>query len=616
MAQGDEINPNPPRTGEELEFGPDASDEELVNTIDTWINESNSYHEILLKAQSQCVSYYVGNQTDRALIPAFNSRTVRNRIFEGTETIVPIVTSSAHQFVAIPGLENEASLRRSQKVQSVLSRKYEELDTQGKLEEAVRDIILKRFGVIEWFWDVEIDDVGIRVVDPKLMLIPPLRLLPKDLPYLIRIHEFTREEIEDQFPDLSDDDIEKLTLGRTVATQFAGRSGRNGLGNLGTITSDAAPQEGLPEVFQVFETWTDDYVAWKNGNEILRREPNPYWDFEGEPGQGAQGGEAPGELEFFNFLDRPTKPFVFMTPFRTGELPVALTSLCEIAIPIQDDINVQKRQIVNNLVRMGNARILADKGALEDEMLEQITNEPGLQIVGDGVASENRIRFEPGTPLPASHFANLEDSLKAFDDIFGTQPAIRGGSQSQTLGGQQLNRQQNLTRIDLITRSVNRGVSELANGIVQLMRLFYTDKKVVRLLGTDGAVEFINFSRADIESNTIINVTSGPTPPESPVQRAQKAIQMWQLGATDPISFYQDMGVPNPEERAKKLQAWKTGQLLEQTEANIATARAGAAARGGAAESSKGVETPANAQQRSEQAVNETAPAALPRVSK
>lgn len=622
MATGDQINPNPPATGEELKFGSSATDEQLVNTIDTWINESNSYHNILLQAASEGVSYYMGNQTDMSIIPRFNSNTVRNRIFEGTETLVPIITGSAHQFVAMPGNEDENSLKRSQKVQQILTRKYDDLNIQGLLEEAVRDIILKRYGVLEWFWDHTIDDVGVRVVDPKLILMPPLRLLPKDLPYILRIHEFTKSEIEEEFPDFKE--VDELTPGKTVATEFVGRTGRGGIGHLGSLSSVGGIAD-LPEIFQVIEARTDEFWVWKNGTVILRKEANPYWDFEGErqgedtrkkPKEGEEASKDERELKFFNHLEKPSKALVFMTPFRTGEVPVAVTSLAEIAIPIQDDINTQKRQIVNALVRMGNPRILVDKGAIEDEMLMQITNEAGLQIVGDGIASENRVRFEPGTPLPASHFSNLQDSLSAFDDVFGIQPALRGASASKTLGGQQLNRQQNLSRVDLITRSVNRGMGELADGIIQLQRMFYTEKKIVRLLGVDDAVEFIEFSRDDIDDNIVVDVKSGPTPPQGPVARQQNAIQMWQLGAIDPVSFYQDMGVPNPEERAKKLQAWKTNQLLLKTEADIAVANAGATARGGGTESSKGVETPANAQQRSEKAVNETAPAALPRTPK
>ena len=48
----------------------------------------------------------------------------------------------------------------------------------------------------------------------------------------------------------------------------------------------------------------------------------------------------------------------------------------------------------------------------------------------------------------------------------------------------------------------------------------------------------------------------------------------------------------------------------------MATAQAGAAAKGGGADSARSVETPANAQQRSEQAATGSTPAALPRTPK
>lgn len=586
--QADDRIRNSTGTGisDEMQFGADATDEQLVDTVDAWVRESESYHSTLLKAQRECLKYYLGDQTDKGEIARFNSNTVHNRIFEGTETLVPIVTGTAHEFIAIPANENEISLKRSQKVQAVLTRKFEDLEMQEKLEDLTRDMILKRFGVLEWFWDKEVDDVGVRVVDPMLIMIPKLRVVADELPYVIKILEFTADEMEENFPDA---DVSELTKGKPINT--------------------GSTKQEPDRLFQVFEVWTDEYVVWKHNDDILKRRENPYWDFKGE-----QEGE--DSLKFFNHLVRPSKPFVFFAPFRTGEAPIASTSICETAIPIQDDINVQKRQIINNLVKMGNGQVYIDKGAIEDEMISQITNEPGLQIVGDSVASENRVRREPGVPIPAAHFSNLQDSIGAFDNIFGVHPSTRGSAESRTLGGQIMNRQQDLTRIDTLTRVLNRGTARVADGLVQLMKMFYTERQVVRILGPNDAVEFLNFSRGDIEDGVVINVKSGPVFPEDPTQRANRAIQLWQLGALDPTTLYKHVGFPNPEETAQKLLAWKQGQLLQETNARIAEAQAGAQAKAAAAPQGRGVETSTSNLGRKEQEVSNTAPAQLPKTPK
>src|SRR3990167_536840 len=131
-----------------------TSEEDLVTIVNEWIKESRNYHDEMLLKQNEMVKYYKGDQTDRDEIPAFNSNSVYNRIYEATETIIPVITGAAHQFLAIPGEESELSVKRAQKVQKVLSRKYEDLEIVRHLENTTRDIILKRFGVLKWYWNV------------------------------------------------------------------------------------------------------------------------------------------------------------------------------------------------------------------------------------------------------------------------------------------------------------------------------------------------------------------------------------------------------------------------------------------------------------------------------
>ena len=107
--------------------------EEIEKTFVAWKKDSQTYHDHLLSYQKTSEAYYVGNQTERDSIQNNNSNTVENRIFEAVETIVPIVTSRPHQFVVLPGSENETSVQRSNLLQKVLSRKYETLEVQSKL---------------------------------------------------------------------------------------------------------------------------------------------------------------------------------------------------------------------------------------------------------------------------------------------------------------------------------------------------------------------------------------------------------------------------------------------------------------------------------------------------
>lgn len=537
-------------TNQNLKFGADVSDEDNVNTINEWLRESKTWHDVMLLYQNMAIRYYLGDQTEKAAVAAFNSNTVYNRIFEGTETIVPIVTGTAHQFIAIPGDDTEIALKQAQKTQKVLGRKYETLLMTQKLENIVRDIILKRFGVAEWYWNPATDDVDVRVLDPRLVLIPKLRIDANDpeLPYVLVLEEYTREELKINFPDVNPED---LVFGRSEV-----------MGQPPTMYN----QNRAP-VYQVVKATTNEYICWKQGDKILKKMVSPYFDFEGEEETKTVTKEN-GKIKkvkyrkFYNHFDTPRKNYVFFNPFTTGDAPVSETSLAEIAMPIQDDINVQKRQIINNLVKMGNGQIYIDSDAIPKELADQITSEPGLIIEGKNLASENRIRREAATPLPTAHFSNLQDSINSFDNVFGTHGAVRGSGGSKTLGGQIIDKQQDLSRIESITRCVNRGVAMIANGLIQLMKLYYNEEHVIKILGRDGAIEFIRFTRNDIPDNTVIEVKSGTPPSLDPIGRYNQGIQLWQLGAIDPETLFERLDFADPQEAAKKLASWKQGQLL------------------------------------------------------
>ena len=318
----------------DVKFGEEIKDEDLVVQAKKWILESQTYHDYLLKKQDLAYEYYVGNQTEKEFVPSISSNTCENRVFEGVETLAPIATATAHHFVIMPGEETEMSKARSTKLQKILDIKYRTEFVQRKLEEATRHLLLYRFGVLKWYWDTVKDDVGIKVIDPRLMLVPKLRCDPHDLPYKIEIQEYTPEDIKEEFPEFKDWD--DLKLSET------------------TVNKNEKNTESK-KTYQVFEIWTNDYTLWLCGETILDKGTNLYFDYE-EPTN--------------NFLDDPRDPYVFLTTFNVGDEPFGSLSLVEAVMDIQDEINVQKRQIIG-----GNWEFKIRKVALS----------PGLHTIEGGV---------------------------------------------------------------------------------------------------------------------------------------------------------------------------------------------------------------------------------------
>ena len=584
-------------------FEIDTKEESLLKTFEAWLKESQTYHDYLLKHQKVSQEYYIGNQTDRDLITT-NTNTVENRIFEAVETIVPIVTAHAHQFVVLPGSENEDSMKRAANLQKVLSRKYETLEMQKKLEEVTRHLLCYRVGVAKWEWGYEKDDVDVRVIDPRMILVPRMNLDPHDLPYKIEIQEYSKGEMEEYFPDAKMDELSQesnIDIGKT---------------------SDSK------KLYRVYEVWTSEMVAWFCSKKLLERQSNPYYDFKGEEKaylkKTRKGAKIAKKLVFSNIFDRPTDPYVFFTTYAVGEDPFGSVSLVEVGIPIQDAINTQKRRIIDNLRRMGNGQVYVDSDAMSQEEADNITDEVGLIIRGEGVASQSKIKREPGTQLPSAHFSNLTHSEMVFDNIVGVHSSTRGAGGGNTLGQDIISRQQDFTRVDLITRVLNRGVARIAMGLVQMMKMYYTETQVVKIIGEEGAIEFVKLNKDDIEDYIEIIVKSGETLPMDKVSLRTEAVQLWQLGALDPVTLFERLEFPNAAKSAERLLAWKQGQLTAETQAKIAEIAASAKfgaefapPAGGTSvgpatptptgESGRAIETPMNVMQRASAGVGGTA---------
>ncbi len=549
--------------------------EELLGIFQDWLKESQSYHDELLKRQKETYEYYVGNQTDQSDVPAYLSDTVENRIFEAVETIVPIVTAGVYRFMVLPGSEEEDSKAKAKRLQAVLSRKYETLEIQSKTEDMTRQMLLYRFGVLKYFWNDEIEDIDVKVVDPRLMLVPKMRCKPENLPYVIELQSYSKEEMELYFPKEKTDELP-----------------------VGKVKIDTGEKNKYHNnEYQVFEVWTNNTVAWICGEKVLDIMPNPNFDYEGTKKKAfnREKRKIVNEQRFYNHLDVPEKPYIFFATYNVSDGCLPSTSLCEIGMPLQDAINAQKRAIINNLKQMGNGQVHIDSETMTEEEANNITNEPGLVVRGKGLASENRIRREPGVQLPNAHFSNLQHSEQAFDNIMGTHSAMRGQAQAKTLGQDILSKQQDYTRVDMITRVLNRGISKLANGLVQLMKLNYTETQVVKILGEEGAAEFVKLNQDDIENQVEIIVKSDNNLPMDEVSLRSEAVQLWQLGAISPETLFERLKFPEPRKEAEKVLAWKQGQLDMETQANIQQAQAQAQAGAQASMAEAQAETPETA---------------------
>jgi len=529
----------------------ETSDEDLLKLYDLWKRESNNFHEELLKVQELNEQYYLGNQTAKERIPTHKCDAVDNRIFMGVETIVPMITENTPQFVVMPAQENEISDGYANATQEILKIIYESrnVDVRSKLRQATRNMLLYRFGVLSPFWDEEIDDVNVESIRPQRIWIPKYGQVEGDLPFVLRKIDMDFDEIED----------------------FAGAE------ILEKVKASAGGEEDdvnneLSKTVTVWECWTPEFVFWKYVDVILKKQPNPYFDFTGkdenvldeagEP-QLDEEGNAVTQNVVSNHFKKPRMPFIFISAYKLGDSLIGNTDLVTQAIPLQDIVNALQRQIVNNANKMGNPAWFVDSDVMDEQEAEtKITNEEGLILHGPDAANQNKVRREAPPPLP-NYIPNAKiEAANAIDNIMGTHATTRGErKQPETLGGRLLLKQADVQRGGTFVEEIDRAVAELANWFVQLMRLYYEKEKTIKVYGERG-IEFRKFSRASLQDGIQAIVKAGSTLQEDEMSQRNEALILWQNGALDPITLFERLKYPNARETAERLLLYQTGQLL------------------------------------------------------
>jgi hypothetical protein len=395
---------------------------------------------------------------------------------------------------------------------------------QEKAEKFVRDIILKRYGVFKLYWDKEVDDFCVEGRDPRKIRIPKFGKNVRELKFIIDYLEMSYAGVEEYFGEEKAKDV---FIGKDKSEELKTRK----------------------QNFIIREVWTNDYVVWSCGSSILRKEKNPYWS------------EEKGE----RYFDQPTKPFVIKSLFELDESIIGNTDYVSQMISIQDNVNTRKRQIEDVSNKVANPNLAIDSDVMSEEQAQNITNEPGQILYGKDAANPTKLSFiNPGT-LPQYVFEDLNESRSSFDNIWGLHSTTRGEREGrETFKGRQLLRQADLGRIDLISRQLERALTEIAEWMTHFMKLYYSEEKMFSILGDDG-IRWIKISRDTIPDVKII-IKTGSTLPKDEVGIADKALTLAQMGMIGVKTLYKMLKVPDIDSAIEDFIQTKSGAMFQQAQ--------------------------------------------------
>jgi len=509
----------------------EMKNEDLIRLTSSWEkiwNESNVKAK-WLKQINDNEKYWLGNHFNRP--EADTTRPLMdNAIFEALETYLPRITRrNPEPMVTLKEGEekNESNEAFAKAVQKKLADLADEIKLRLKLKKTARHWSIYLLGVAKMGWDIDKDIPTVKIVRPAKLILDPDCTVDEDGYTGNRIGEYR-----------------KMEAGRLKDTlkNIGGEEGYE------KVIDSMTKKDELGTEIQFIEWWTQEYMCWTLGKEVLLKKKNPHWNYDttkpGESTVDEYGNETPGEdikVEGMNHFAVPGMPYIMLSVFNLGKQPVDDTSLMGQNLANQDRINKRGKQIDKAADSMNGGVVvsMARSGLTKDQAqgVTRALQNGGTVVIPDGVPDEAiRRMVSPG--LPNDVYNDLVDTRRRLSDIFGTSGLSPSGvSGEKTVRGKYQVQGMDTDRIGGgVSEYLEQFADDVYNWMVQLLYV-YDD----------------TYSRVTIKPKIIVSVKEGSLLPKDSMTIANQSIELSSAGKMSILDLYKNLDYPNPEELAANV---------------------------------------------------------------
>lgn len=509
------------------------TDEELLAIAARAEADYAGYEGKLKPRQDANKAYYLGRQRQDTGA-ATDYPIAANLLFEAEETFLPAALSKNPEPVVWSDDSTEGAAEASD-VKTMLQYHADTLVLRRKMNRMARQWSIYLIGVLKHGWDPDINDIKTETRDPRNFV-------------------FDKDGTIDEYGD-----YRGSILGERIPTT-AGRLVELFPKRAAYIT---VMVDGLMGTKVVYTEWrTDEYCFYTFKNRVLDKNRNEYFNYDRDQDETDQDGVTmkktiPGR----NHFARPKMPYTFLSVFSLGERPHDETGLIEQNIPQQNKITKRESQIDANLDRSNNSIGLSGANFNEETARQAATamqrGNPIL-IPSGGPVSEAVARF-PAPDLPAAMFNSLESNKNDLRSIFGTQGiTAQQQDEDQTARGMILNQQYDNSRIGGgIGDALEQVADNVFNWWVQLYYVFYDEEHYAAILGQMKAVEYVQFSSADLTRRLVVSVSPNSMKPKDEVTEMNLAQALYDKGVLDPKTLLTILDFPDPQKTAEQAVLWQ-----------------------------------------------------------
>lgn len=546
------------------------TERKLAELVLSRFREAKRYRATWDKDWERYYRLYAGQHWDTPR-PEWRSDATVNFIFSTIETILPIMTDSSPTIHVVPAQDH--SNKNAEILGEIVKRIWVSNRMQNLLPRTIKNALKYGTGIQKVWWDPNakngLGDVAISNVDPRHFFPSPGALDIQSAHYVIFAANVPLDNVLRDFPEAKgrikggvwDED---LTVNKNVTSQRSDAASQLGpvSNTAGTaVTEFAKGAEGRDGIMNrdklvtLVELWSreDDGQTWvtimANGV-LLKHTPNPF--------------------------NHNRFPFVRYVDY---DIPSCFWGMGEIQQleKLQLSINQRRAQTQDILRITASPPFVADSTSGINP--KAMTNRPGTIIFK---REGSQVNWLTPPNIPSALFTIQEMDKMDFDSISGVLDVTQGRKPAGIEAASAIAELQEAaqTRIRFKVRTMETSITELGEMVVSLVQQFYTEERVIRIVGPTGsAPQFIAINQQAVNDEgkpfkindvTIgeyeVEIGVGSTMPINKSRRANQMIELFQLGVVDRRAVLENVGLP-PEVYEKiiaRMEAQEAAALAAQ----------------------------------------------------
>lgn len=266
-------------------------------------------------------------------------------------------------------------------------------------------------------------------------------------------------------------------------------------------------------------------------------------------------------------------------PYTHGQYPIAkldniptgkfyTASVIEDLIPLQRELNRSRGQLIEAKNRMSKPQLAAEKGSVD---ARKITSEPGQLI-------EYQVGFNPPTPIPLQNLPSyvteeIDRLYTDISDMSGQHEVSNGSTPPGVTAATAISflQEQDESLIAPSYSSIEESIEKIAAQSLQLVQMYWDEKRTVKVTGLDGNFDVQTFKGSDLRSNTDIRVEAGSALPTSRAAKQAFIMDLMKMGFIDPADGLEIMEVGGLNRIYEKIQIDKRQAQRENLKMRVVT---------------------------------------------